>query len=91
MKYMLCRNEVRDYNAWRRVFDADAAAHRAAGLILKQVWRDSANANNVFFLFEVEALERAHQFINASDAKAQAQRSGVIGGEYHFLDAVDPY
>jgi hypothetical protein len=91
MKYMLCRNEVRDYDTWRRLFDADAGAHRAAGLDLKQMWRDRANANNVFFLSEVESLKMAHAFIDAPDAKARAEKSGVIGGEYHFLDSVDPY
>lgn len=55
------------------------------------MWRDRANANNVFFLSEVESLKTAHAFIDAPDAKARAEKSGVIGGEDHFLDTVDPY
>ncbi len=90
-KYLLCRNKVRDYRKWRKLFDGDAQAHREAGLVLTHVWRDSASKNNVFFLFVVENLKKAKAFISAPDAKQQATESGVTAGDYHFLDSVDLY
>lgn len=91
MTHLLCRNEVKDYEKWREVFDSDASAHREAGLKLNYVWQEENNPNNVFFIFEVTDLDKAKSFINAPDAEQQAQKSGVVDGEYHFLERRDTY
>jgi len=39
MQYMFCRNRVRDYEVWKRIFDSHASAHRAAGMNLVRLWR----------------------------------------------------
>ena len=65
---MLCRNVVEDYDRWRTVFDGDAAAHREAGLVLAQMWREHDDPNTVYFVFEVSDRGRAEAFINAPDA-----------------------
>lgn len=88
---LLCRNLVRDYTDWRAIFDRDADAHRAAGLTLAAIWRDRQSAETVFFLFDVADFEKANAFINAADAKAQAARSGVVEGSYHFLNTAPLY
>ena len=85
MTVMLCRNRVADFQTWKAVFDSNAPAARAAGLVLKDLWRDIADPDNVFFLFEVRNLDAARVFI-ADPAAAEAGRvSGVLDGEYHFL------
>jgi hypothetical protein len=47
--------------------------------------------NNVFFLFEVASIEKARQFIGDPEAAKAAEASGVIDGEYHFVEDAGGY
>ncbi len=83
---MLCRNRVRDFAAWRRTFDSHAAAHRAAGLHLLHLWRETGDDNNVIFLFGVDDIERARAFVSDPAAAEAGRDAGVVDGEIRFLD-----
>ncbi len=83
---LLSRNKVRDFEQWRGVFDSNAEAARLAGLNLIQMWRSVDDANDVFFLFEVEDRGRAEAFMNAPEAASAGDEAGVIEGDYHFLE-----
>jgi hypothetical protein len=87
MVVMLCRNRVADFAKWRGVFASHAQAHRDAGLRLMNLWRDVAEPNNVFFLFEVTNLDKARAFISNPAAAEAGKASGVLDGEYHFLES----
>jgi hypothetical protein len=89
MNVMLCRNRVSSYRRWRRVFDSHAPAHRAAGLILCGLWRESGRPNEIFFLFEVKNMRKAKAFISDPGAARAAAASGVVDGEYHFARAAE--
>jgi len=86
MTYMLCRNRVADFSRWKAVFASHAAAHLDAGLRLMHLWRSVEDANNVFFLFEVASIAKAKAFITDAEAAKAGQSSGVLDGEYHFLE-----
>lgn len=88
MIVMLCRNRVADFAKWKSVFDSHAGAHRAAGLTLRNLWRDTDDPSQVFFLFEVASLERARAFIGDPAAAEAGRISGVRDGEYHFLETL---
>ena len=85
--YMLCRNRVHDYAKWKAVFDANAPAGREAGLETVNVWRDIENPNNVFFLLKVADIDQARAFLAHPDAAKSGEVSGVIDGEYHFVES----
>ena len=89
MPSMLCRNRVADFSHWKAVLDSHAEAHRAYGLRLTRLWREAGDENNVFFLFQLESIERAKAFINAPEAAEAGRHSGVIDGDYHFILPVD--
>jgi len=91
MTYMLCRNRAADYSRWKAVFASHAAAHRDAGLHLVSIWRSVKEPNNVFFLFEVASMEKAQAFIGDPEAAKAAQSSGVLDGEYHFVEDAGGY
>ena len=91
MTYMLCRNHVADFAKWKTVFASHAEAHKNAGLELVKVWRDMNEPSNVFFLFEVSSVERAREFISNPAAGDAAAASGVLDGEYHFLEDAGRY
>jgi hypothetical protein len=91
MTVMLCRNHVADFSRWKRVFDSHAAAHRDAGLHLRNFWRGVEDPNQVFFLFEVTDSEKARAFISDPAAAEAGKASGVLDGEYHFLESSAGY
>jgi hypothetical protein len=91
MTYMLCRNRVVDFARWKAVFASHAQAHREAGLHLVKIWRALDDPNNVFFLFEVTSIEKAQAFISNPEAAKAAESSGVLDGEYHFVEDAGSY
>ena len=91
MKYMLCRNRVEDFAQWKSVFSLHASAHREAGLVLTKMWRGIDDPLNVFFLFEVRDEAKARAFISDPEAGKAAESSGVLDGEYHFLEDAGGY
>jgi hypothetical protein len=86
MSYLLCRNRVADFSRWKAVFASHESAHREAGLRLVNLWRSVEQPNNVFFLFEVASLDKARDFISNPEAAKAGEASGVIDGEYHFVE-----
>ena len=86
MVHLLCRNKVADFERWHEVFVSHRDAHQKAGLWLEQLWRDANDPENVFFLFRVDDVGRAITFMSTPDAEAAAAESGVVNGEYHFLN-----
>jgi hypothetical protein len=91
MTYMLCRNRVADFSQWKAVFASHAAGHQDAGLRLVNIWRSVAEPNNVFFIFEVASIEKARVFISNPAAAKAAESSGVVDGEYHFVEDAGGY
>ena len=91
MPQMLCRNRVKDFAQWKAVFASHRGAHQAAGLQLVKLWRSVDDPNNVFFLFETESMERALAFIRTPEAAQAGQASGVLDGEYHFVEDAGRY
>ncbi len=91
MTNLLCRNRVSEFSKWKAVFTSHAQAHRDAGLELRCLWRAEGDADNVFFLFEVTDAGLARAFISNPAAAEAAVASGVLEGEYHFLESVAAY
>lgn len=91
MTFLLCRNRVEDFATWKAVFDSHAAAHRDAGLRLVNVWCAVEEPNNIFFVFEVASMAQAREFIENPDAAKAGAASGVIDGEYHFVESAPGY
>jgi len=88
---MLCRNRVTDFARWKAVFASHEAAHREAGLRLIGIRREIGEPNNVFFSFEVASVEKARKFISDPEAARAASSSGVVDGEYHFVEDAGGY
>lgn len=85
MLTMLCRNRVKDFEKWKHFFDSHTQQHLDAGLSLLNLWRDTSDLNNVFFLFEVSDKAKAILFINSPSSSKAGRISGVLDGEIHFL------
>jgi len=86
MTYMLCCNRVADFAKWKAVFDSHSEAHKEAGFRLVNLWRDVEDPNNIFFVFELASVDRAREFVDEPEAAKGRQDSGVIDGEYYYVE-----
>ena len=91
MKFMLCRNRVKDYSKWKAVFDSHLEAHQDSGLQFVNMWRSIEEPNNVFFMFEITNMDSAREFISNPEAAEAGEVSGVIDGEIHFVESAPGY
>ena len=83
---LLCRNRLKDYEHWRRIFDLNLAEASAAGLTLIHCWRDVDDPCLVFFIFAVKDKERAQAFMEDPNSAKVGDEAGVLDGECHFLE-----
>lgn len=86
MTQMLCRNKVRDYASWKEAFDSHREAQEAAGLVLKQMWRNMDDMSEVFFLFTVADIDQARAFISAEPPEDALEKYGVMDGNIWFVE-----
>ena len=91
MLYMLCRNRVAHFSRWKAVFSSHERGHQDAGLRLVNLWRAVDDPNNIYYVFEVASIDKARKFISDPEAAKAANTSGVIEGEYHFVEDAGGY
>ena len=85
---LLVRNRVKDYSTWFAYFEEDSEAAAEYGLKLASLWQASDDPNNVFFILDVEDVDRANAFMARPESQEIGVKSGVIDGEFHYLEAV---
>lgn len=79
MFYLFVKHKVADFVKWKKVFDANAAGAKAAGLHLLHLLRDASDPNLVVLLFKVDDIKKAKAFTETPDASKSKVNSGVIG------------
>jgi hypothetical protein len=86
MGYLLVRHKVKEFDEWKRLFDAHGEAQRKAGLRIEKVMRNTYEPNEVFLFFEVLDLAKARGFVYSPEVpKAQAQSGVVDKPDIYFL------
>ena len=85
---LLVRNKVKDFANWYTYFEADSAVAAKYGLTFARLWQKADDPNDVFFLLDVEDIDRANAFMARPGAEEIGVKAGVIDGEVHFLQAV---
>ena len=86
---LLVRNRVEDVDRWKRRFDEQEDAARAAGLTLVHLWRSADEPEQLYFLFDVEDRARAEAFMSTPEAEAVGRAAGVVDGAAWFLTEWD--
>jgi predicted signal transduction protein with EAL and GGDEF domain len=78
MGYLLVRHKVKEFQEWKRVFDAHKDAQVQAGLRIEKVMRNLYEANEVFLFFEVTDLAKARGFVFGSEVARAQEESGIV-------------
>ncbi len=85
---LLVRNRVKDFSTWLDYFDGDGDAAAEYGLKVAQMWQSAEDPNNVFFLLDVEDVARANAFMARPESREIGEKSGVIDGEFYYVQPV---
>ena len=85
---LLVRNKIKDFSKWYAYFQEESVAAAEHGLTLAAIWQTADDPNDVFFLLNVEDVNRANAFMARPESQEIGIKSGVIGGEFHYLEAV---
>jgi hypothetical protein len=75
---VLVSHEVADYDAWKKVFDADAPRRAEASLELRALSTDADNPKMVYIMFATEDANQAKGMMDTDDLKAKMKEAGVI-------------
>ena len=85
---LLVRNKVKDFAHWHSYFAAESVAAAEYGVTLSCLWQSEDDPNDVFFLLDVEDVDRANAFMARPESQEIGAKSGVVDGEFHYLNAV---
>ena len=79
MAQLVVLHRVRDYQAWRHVYDAFKSQQQAGGVTAESVYRAKDDPNNVLVLHSFRTMAEAEAFIANPELREAMQRGGVEG------------
>jgi heme-degrading monooxygenase HmoA len=87
MAHLLIRHKVKDYPAWKEVFDGFIDTRKAGGEKTYQILHTDNDSNNLVAIFEWDSLENAKKFTLSSELKDTMGKAGVAEQpEIYFLE-----
>lgn len=78
-------HKVKDWDAWKKVFDAHKQARMDAGLSDRVVAHTIGDNKSVRLVFAVSDMEKAKTFINSQELKDRMAEGGVEGKPNFFF------
>jgi heme-degrading monooxygenase HmoA len=92
MSYVITRIKVADYARWKEVFDAGGAFRQSYGSQGGRLFRSASDPNELILLTQWDNLEKARQFAQSEELKADVQKAGHLGQpDVYFLEEVEPF
>jgi heme-degrading monooxygenase HmoA len=79
MATMLIQNNVKEYAAWKKVFDSVDNLRKSYGMLSSQVYRDAGDPNKVTVIFKWNSVENAQKWGKSDDIKKAMEKAGVMG------------
>jgi heme-degrading monooxygenase HmoA len=76
---ILVRHTVKDYDAWRLIYDNDADRRKVGGCTGTHVFRNAKDGNEVIINLQWDSVENAQKFLDNPDTPAAMAAAGVVG------------
>jgi quinol monooxygenase YgiN len=76
---LIVEHRVKDFDAWKPVFDEHAAVRQEYGATGHIIYRSLDDPNNVIVLNEFASAERAKAFAADPSLREAMERGGVVG------------
>jgi quinol monooxygenase YgiN len=79
MASMMVQHQVKDFAAWKKVFDSAIDMRKSSGELSAQVYRDSTDPNKITTINKWNTLANAQKFAHSPELKAAMEKAGVVG------------
>jgi hypothetical protein len=73
----LVQHRVRDYDAWRRVYDNAKDMQAAGGVLDEAVFRAERDPNNILVMHRFETMQAAHDYFENPQLVEAVRQAGV--------------
>ena len=89
MAYMIVHHKVKNYDQWRKEFDAFAEMRKASGEQHYVVYQEATDPLMITGMFMWDSIENAQKYASSPELKAGMEKAGVTGPpSIHFLNEV---
>ena len=89
MPYLLVRTRVKDFDAWKAIFDKHSDARKQNGSKGGFFFQNADNSNETIFLLEWDNLDNARRFAGDHTVQDVLAQAGLTDRpEVFFLEAV---
>jgi len=78
MKTVILSHRVKDFTAWKPVYDADTDRRTQAGLKEIAVGKDTNDKQEVYMIYQTQDVDRAMKMMDDPDLAEAMQKAGVI-------------
>lgn len=85
MDHILARIKGAKMDDIKGALKADAPRHAEQGMVLRHVWRNADDPNEILFIFTTNDLNRARKFIETAHAQARKENHDGNLPEMVFL------
>jgi quinol monooxygenase YgiN len=89
MEHVLIIHEVKDYEAWKKIFDAASAIRKDAGELSYQVLKSDSNANNIVHFSKWTSIANAKAFFESPKLVEIRKQAGVKAPEFVYLELLE--
>ncbi len=87
MAHLLIKHKVKNYPAWKKVFDGLIETRRAGGEKSYQILHPDNDENNLLAIFEWDSLDNARKFTGSQELHDAMGNAGVIEQpDVYFLE-----
>lgn len=89
MPHVLIIHAVKDYAAWKKIFDDAAALRKGAGEISYQLLKFERDANKIVHFSAWSSLAKARAFFESPQLVEIRARAGVEAPDFIYLEKIE--
>jgi quinol monooxygenase YgiN len=79
MATMFARHKVKNFEAWKKVYDEFDTTRRGLGVTGHGVYQAEGNPNDVTVYHEFASVDAAKKFAASTELKSTMEKAGVVG------------
>lgn len=79
MATMFVRHTVKDFQAWKKVYDDFAPTQKAFGVVAEAVYQAEATPNDITVTHDFASVAAAHKFADSDEMHKAMASAGVVG------------
>ena len=79
MAGILVQHKVKDFAAWKKVYDSQASMRKTGGELSDQIYHDASDPNKLILVFKWDSVANAQKFAQSPELRAAMEKAGVDG------------